>query len=192
MVRIARLLPFLLSTFAQAGSFTVLPAETGGGGGLEARVLRYHGGTNGTMAIEVRNPTGAPVELALSGVYFVPVGDPDSAPQRLGAIGPFLSSKVRHERLTIAPGAKIQADVDVYCIDSHRPSPTSATPFSIAQDRLAVELRQAIDAEAKEVSRATGGIHHPASKGAVQGTVWKHRDKKWLRLRGEGVQEKNK
>ena len=34
-----------------------------------------------------------------------------------------------------------------------------------------------------------GGVSAPAAKGAVQSQVWKNRDKKWIKLDGEGEQE---
>ncbi len=184
----------VVSLTASAASFTPLPPDVPGEApsGLEARVVRYNGSTNGSMTVEVSNPTDKPLEFAAAGLYFVPRGDPDNSPQRLGAVGPYEANHGRYERLTVAPGAKVKASLDVYCIDSHRASPTSNTPFSIARDRLPPTLRKEIDDEAKAVTTGTGGLSAPASKAAVQSTVWKNRDKKWIKLDGEGMQEAEK
>ena len=91
--------------------------------------------------------------------------------------------------MKIAPGASVKANLDVYCIDSHRSSPSSTTPFRIAKERLPPQLTQAIDAEAKTVSAPLGGVSAPPAKSAVQSTVWRNRDAKWIPVEGESKQE---
>lgn len=190
----------VVSTVAAAsGAFAPLPStpERGLGttharNGLEARVVAYNGSTNGTMTVEVRNTRPSAIEFVADGLYFVPGGDPDHAPQRLGAVGPYQAKGQRHERLAIAPGETVRADLDVYCIDSQRPSPSSSTPFSIAKERMPAKLHRAIVREATEASAATGGVSAPASKAAVQSTVWRNRDQSWIKLQGEGKQEAGK
>ena len=180
-----------LSVFA---AFVPVPAEKPGGTptGLEAQIVGYDGSTNGEMTVDVRNPTASPLEFAAAGLYFVPTGDPETSPQRLGAVGPYQVNKQQQEKMKIPPGATVRAHLDVYCIDSHRSSPTSKTPYHLAKDRVPPTITQAIDVEAREVTKRTGGISAPASKGAVQGTVWKHRDRKWVPLDGESKQELSK
>ena len=182
-----------LSSFA-ATAFVPVPAETPGEApnGLEAKIVGYNGSTNGRMTIDVRNPTAAPLEFAAAGLYFVPTGDPDSSPQRLGAVGPYQVGTKREERLKIPAGATVRAELDVYCIDSHRSSPSSSTPFHLSGDRVPRTITQNIDREAKAATQATGGMSAPASKSAVQSTVWKYRNEKWIKLSGEGAKELTK
>ena len=79
--------------------------------------------------------------------------------------------------------------LDVYCIDSHRASPSSSTSFRVAKERAPKPLVQSIDEDASRAAADYGGVSAPAAKGAVQSEVWKNRDKKWIKLDGEGAQE---
>ncbi len=189
----------LLSLSAVARtSFTPIPADKPGEkpSGLTAQVVSYDGATNGEITVDVKNPTGAPIEFAAAGLYFVPSVDPDHSPQRLGAVGSYqVQTKdtwARHEKLSIPAGATVRTRMDVYCIDSHRPSPTSSTPFHLASDRIPVAITQAIHQEAAAASAPMGGMAAPAAKSIVQGTVWKNRDARWVKLDGEGKQEAGK
>src|SRR6516162_4961188 len=107
---------------AQHDGFAPIPAEQTGGKvtGLELRVVKYDGSVNGELGVEVRNPRQQPVEFSAKGLYFVPNGNPDSAPQRVGAVGPFQVKTAngweRREKLTIAAGATEKLKLDVYCI----------------------------------------------------------------------------
>ena len=80
--------------------------------------------------------------------------------------------------------------LDVFCIDSHRPSPSSANTFTLGKSRLPRALARTIETSAKAAADQSGGYAPAAS--AIQGEVWKHRDKRWVRLDGEGVQEAGK
>jgi hypothetical protein len=178
---------------AFAASFQPLPPEPGGKPtGLEVRVVSYNGSTNGAITVEVRNPTSTAQVFSAAGLFFVPAMDPDQAPQRLGAVGPYEVKAQRHEKLELPANSAIKANLDVYCIDSHRSSPTSQTPFRIAKERLPPQLTAAIDTESKQVAAPMGGVSTPAAKSAVQSTVWKNRDAKWIRVEGESKQEANK
>ena len=186
---------------AAAGRFSKLPPDKSGkSSGLEMRVVRYQGSTNGVITVDIRNPTAEPKEFTAKGVYFVPQVDADQAPQRLGAVGPFevhgqgqgQPAGARVDRLTIAPGATERLTLDVYCIDSHRASPTSATAFGVAKSRMPVELTRSIDSDAAASARGLGGVSAAAAKPVVQSEVWKNRDKKWIELDGEGKQEASK
>jgi hypothetical protein len=179
---------------AAASPFEKLPGEQGKTSPLLMRIVQYAGSTNGAITVEVKNPTGAPQEFSAKGIYFVPTGSPNEAPQRLGAVGPFqLQSRngasQRMERTTIAAGAIERLTLDVYCIDSHRASPNSSTSFRVAKDRVPAPLMKAIDADAAKSAEAYGGVSSGKAKGAVQSEVWKNRDKKWIELDGEGAQE---
>jgi hypothetical protein len=177
-----------------AESFGKLPADKGSKpNGLMIRIVRYQGSTNGTITVDVKNPQQAAQEFTAKGVYFVPEVDEDQAPQRLGAVGPFQIEGQQGQRLdhlVIEPGATKRLKLDVYCIDSHRASPTSSTNFRIAKDRVPAALTRAISADAeKSVAAVSGGYAAPAAKSKVQSEVWKNRDQKWIELDGEGKQE---
>lgn len=163
--------------------------------GLLIRVVRYEGSTNGGMTVEVKNPTREPLEFAAAGLFFVPDVNPDQAPQRLGAVGPAAvkgGNAARVDRLSVAAGRSVQLGLDVYCIDSHRPSPSSTTPFRVGKERMPPTLSAAIEQNSAAASKSLGGVLAPAAKGAVQSEVWKTRNEKWERLDGEGKQEAGK
>jgi hypothetical protein len=82
--------------------------------------------------------------------------------------------------------------IDVYCIDSHRGSPSPSTAFHVAHDRVPSAVSTQIDRDARAASVELGGVAAPAAKSAVQSEVWKNRDKKWIKLDGEGRQEAGK
>jgi hypothetical protein len=179
--------------FAQT-PFAPLPADQTGGklSGLEIRIVRYDGGTNGAITVDLRNPKKEPIEFTARGLYFVPDADADRAPQRLGAVGPFEVDGDRREKMTIAAGTMVRMKLDVYCIDSHRASPYSATKFHVAKDRVPKQITDDIHRDARKASQSYGGMSAPAAKSAVQSEVWKNRDKKWVPLDGEGKQEAGK
>jgi hypothetical protein len=198
------LFAFCLATFGlvfvrpahAAGPFVKLPGAKGKNSPLLMRVVKYQGSTNGAITIEVKNPTSEAQEFSAKGMYFVPQGPANEAPQRLGAVGPFqLQTSEGPKRLrstTIAAGATERMTLDVYCIDSHRASPTSSTNFHVAKSRAPESLTDDIDAAATKSSARYGGVSATAAKPAVQSEVWKNRDKKWIKLEGEGDQEAGK
>jgi len=178
---------------AVADSFGKLPGVQGKTSPLLMRVVKYAGSTNGAITVDVKNPTDTPQEFSAKGIYFVPTGSPNEAPQRLGAVGPFqLQSSRGPQRLkqtTIAAGATERLKLDVYCIDSHRASPSSATTFRVAKDRVPEALTRDIDVAAEKSASRYGGVSAAAAKPAVQSEVWRNRDKDWIQLDGEGRQE---
>jgi hypothetical protein len=185
------------SSFASAiaaDRFAKVPALKGQrSNGLVIRIVQYAGNTNGAITVDVKNPSGEPQEFTAKGLYFVPQGNANEAPQRLGAVGPFqvlsAGGQQRADHLTIAPGATERLALDVYCIDSHRASPGPSTPFRIAKDRVPPALTKAINDDAISAARSYGGVSAPAAKANVQSEVWKNRDAKWIELDGEGKQE---
>jgi hypothetical protein len=176
-----------LPASALAAKFDTLPS----GAGLQLRVVKYEGSVNGTITVEVQNPTAAAQSFDARGLYFVPQGDPDHAPQRLGAVGPFraAANEERMQTMSLAPGGTARLQLDVYCIDSQRPAPTEETPFRVAKDRIPAPLTQAISTSAERSAAPYGGVSAPAAKSAVQSEVWRNRDSKWIKLDGEGRQE---
>ena len=180
-----------------ADGFGKLPTADGGKSSpLLIRILRYQGGTNGAITVDIKNPTSEPQGFSAKGLYFVPRSNANEAPQRLGAVGPFLLLGAgRHERrdgMTIDAGATERLSIDVYCIDSHRASPGAATSFRIAKDRVPAALSRAIEADVHQAARPYGGVSAAPARSAVQSEVWKNRDKKWIELDGEGAQEQLK
>src|ERR1051325_2126668 len=77
------------TTAAPAGEFAKLPGEQGNTSPLLLRVVKYDGSTNGAITVDIKNPTDKAQEFSAKGIYFVPTGNPNEAPQRLGAVGPF-------------------------------------------------------------------------------------------------------
>jgi hypothetical protein len=173
------------------------PDQTGGkASGMELRIVKYDGATNGVLQVEVKNTRAQSTQFSAKGLYFVPAGNPNEAPQRLGAVGPF-SLKTdqgwqRRDTASIPPGGVAELKLDVYCIDSHRSSPSSSTGFRIAKDRVPKRVAEDILEGAAEAAAPLGGVSSPRAKGAVQSQVWKHRDDNWIELDGEGKQEAGK
>jgi hypothetical protein len=185
----------LLALTLLAAKFDPVPTPEGGKpNGLLIRVVKYDGSTNGAITVEVKNPGTAIAAFDAKGLYFVPAVNPEQAPQRLGAVGPFTTRTRpdRAEMLELQPGASEQLTLDVYCIDSHRSSPTSETPFRVAKTRMPRQLSTAIEKSTAETAAPYGGVTAPTAKSAVQGEVWKTRDGKWIKLDGESAQEATK
>ena len=185
------------SLAAAADDFDPLPTVKGDGPSpLLIRIVKYEGSTNGSITVDVMNPTREAREFSAKGVYFVPKGSANEAPQRLGAVGPFkvlgAGGGQQREQITIGPGDVERLALDVYCIDSHRASPGPATSFRVAKDRVPPVLMHAIDGDAAQAASALGGVSAQRAKAAVQSEVWKNRDKKWIELDGEGRQEAGK
>lgn len=168
-------------------------------GQFQVKVVAYDGATNGRLKVRVKNTTKIASQFSARGLYFVPDGDPDKAPQRLGAVGPFeiatdkpAPEAARRDKVTIAPGATVELTLDVFCIDSHRASPSSSTAFTISKSRMPVSLAADIDVKAKKAAGKVGGYAAPAATSAIQSEVWATRDAKWIELAGEGDQEAGK
>jgi len=165
---------------------------------LQIRAVEYDGSTNGTLKVQLRNEDKIAHTFSAAGLYFVPDGDPDTAPQRLGAVGPLQLADSSQERtkLEVPPGSTVEVALDVFCIDSHRPSPSPRNKFTIGTSRLPRELTRTIekraDSAVSEARREGASTPRPAAKGKIQSEVWKSRDAKWVELDGEGKQEVKK
>ncbi len=163
---------------------------------LEIRATTYDGSTNGRLTVEIKNSAKTAQKFSATGLYFVPEGDPDSAPQRLGAVGPMQITKAdakEQTELVIAAGATMEVNLDVFCIDSHRSSPSTQNVFNVGATRMPKELASAIEGRADNAVKAKKAAGEraarPAAKSAIQSEVWKTRDSKWIKLDGEGAQE---
>lgn len=190
----------LVSTARADKDFHRVPGK----GKLELKVVAYDGSTNGELTVAVKNTGSAPLKFSASGLYFVPDGDADEAPQRLGAVGPMQLATDKETRdgedvtprkdsVTIPAGKTVQVTLDVFCIDSHRSSPTSSTPFTVGKTRMPKSLAAKIDTQArKAIADEEDGYAAPAAKDKIQAEVWKTRDAKWIDLDGEGAQEATK
>jgi hypothetical protein len=166
---------------------------------LEIRATTYDGSTNGVLVVELRNKGKTAQKFAATGLYFVPEGDPDQAPQRLGAVGPMqitAGDAKETSELVIAAGATVEVKLDVFCIDSHRSSPSPRNVFNVGVSRMPKELAATIEGRADNAvraKRASGDrAPRPAAKSDIQSEVWKSRDAKWIKLDGEGQQEATK
>jgi hypothetical protein len=173
------------------------PLEVGGKpSGVSLRIVKYDGATNGVLEVEIKNTRAEPAQFSARGLYFVPDGNANDAPQRLGAVGPFSVQTPRgwerRESMTLPPGGAAKLKLDVYCIDSHRGSPSSSTDFHVAKGRVPKRLSDDIAADAVRAAAPLGGVLAPEAKPAVQSQVWKNRDRNWLKLEGEGAQEADK
>jgi hypothetical protein len=143
--------------------------------------------------VDVRNKGKRAATFDAKGLYFVPRGDPERAPQRLGAAGPFeqeqQGSWERKEKVKVKPGQAMRLKLQVFCLDSHRSSPGSAQGFSVARKRLPKNLRKKISGGAQGILKGAADV--PSANSAIQGHVWKTRNKKWIKLEGERKSEKS-
>jgi len=164
------------------------------GGRLQLRVMKYDGEVNGKLTVDVRNSSSHAMSFTARGLYFVPDGDPDRAPQRLGAVGPMVIGDDRKDEVRVPAGGTVEVTLDVFCVDDHREAPTSETPYSLAAHRMPASLARSIDREAKAAADEVGdhGYGSADATEAVQEHVWKARDQKWVQLDGEGTQEVDK
>jgi uncharacterized cupredoxin-like copper-binding protein len=164
-------------------------------GKLQVKVVKYDGSTNGELTVQVKNTGESAMRFSAKGLYFVPDGDPDKAPQRLGAVGPMQIAGdgeddiQRKDTVMIAPGKTVELTLDVFCIDSHRASPSSSTAFTVGKKRMPRTLAVDIDRKAKVAADKAGGFAAPAAKSEVQSAVWATRDADWVPLEGESAQE---
>jgi hypothetical protein len=165
---------------------------------LEIRALVYDGSVNGKLTVEVRNRGKAAQRFSASGLYFVPEGDPDTAPQRLGAVGPLQIAGAAKDdtEIEVASGSVVKLTLDVFCIDSQRPSPSPDNVFDVGTTRMPKDLARTIehDADVEVAAKRSEGAAAPraAAKSAIQGKVWESRNSKWVPLDGEGKQEAGK
>ena len=186
---LAALMMVVLPATALAGPFVPVPKAKK----MKIRFVKYTGGSSGRMIVEVRNEAKQAQKFAAKGLYFVPGGDPDKAPQRLGAAGPFEANENQQWKLKqsvkIKPGATVKLKLQVFCLDSHRSSPGASQKFSVANKRLPKQLSGKISQGAKGILRKYKAPRAATSE--IQSHVWKTRNKKWIKLQGERKNEKS-
>jgi len=159
---------------------------------LQIRAVEYNGSVNGTLRVQIKNTGKTAQKFSATGLYFVPEGNPDTAPQRLGAVGPMqMDGKKDLTSIDVPAGATVDVALDVFCIDSHRSSPSTKNAFDVGATRMPKVLSQQIETSADAAVKSSGAPR-PAAKGAIQSEVWKSRDSKWIELDGEGKQEVGK
>jgi hypothetical protein len=192
---VTALLSFLGSGLAVADRFAPVPGAGKARKNLKMKFVRYDGSTNGRMVVDVKNSGKRSAAFSAKGVYFVPEGDPEKAPQRLGAAGPIMvvdgagNEKQYREQLVVRPGQTVRVQLEVFCIDSHRSSPSNSTRFKVARKLLPEKLRREINAGARRILRKNKG-DVARSKSAIQSHMWKTRDKDWIPIEGERKNEK--
>jgi hypothetical protein len=179
---------------ARSGKYVPLPAQKGRKTQIKMKFVDYTGGTNGQIIVDLKNTGQKAERFDPRGLYFVPNGNANSAPQRLGAAGPFQAREGNNwnqkTKLVLEPGATRRVRLQVFCIDSHRSSPGKSQGFSVARKRLPEKLQNEIQAGAHKILRQNKG-HLDRSKGAIQSHIWKTRDRKWIKLEGERKNEKS-
>jgi hypothetical protein len=178
---------------AAAGPYQRLPALNKSSKSLRIRFVRYTGGTNGRMIVDLRNTSRKSAAFTPDGLYFVPKVDPERAPQRLGAAGPFELDKQSQaqRKLTIAPGKTVRLRLQVFCLDSHRASPAASHRFRVAKKRLPKSLRKKIVRRARKAYDMNKSRGYRAQKSAMQSEIWRTRNAKWKKLEGERKNEKS-
>lgn len=183
-----------LLAFGTPPGFSDLPTDAGKKSPIKLKIIQYSGSTNGGMEVEVVNTAKTPQSFTAQGLFFVPNMNPEDAPQRLGAAGPFEVKNGNawrdEENLELKPGQRARLKLSLFCIDSHRGSPSTATPFRLAKERLPKQIRQEIEKGTKALLKAKKVNNAKHIKGDVQGHVWKTRDANWIPVEGERKQEK--
>jgi len=180
---------------AWADKFVALPKLDAKAQNLQIRFVRYDGAVNGGMVVDVKNVGRTSERFVADGLFFVPTGDPEQAPQRQGAAGPFQELQNgkagKHQEVTtLAPGETKRLSLATFCIDSHRGSPGPTTQFTVAKDRLPKRLRQEMQVSNQRILHENGGDVSKA-KPAIQSNMWNVRDKAWIKLEGERKNEKS-
>jgi len=187
----------LLVGSAGAGKEGFRNVPGAGAKALQMRTVKYNGSTNGRMVVQVRNKGKTTETFDAAGLYFVPGGDPEKAPQRLGAAGPFEvvgaegASGEAIQKLKIAPGESVELELHVFCIDSHRSSPDSSTNFAVANKRMPKKLRTEIQTGATKVLKRHKNKVAPDAAAEIQSQIWETRDADWVKLEGERAHEKS-
>ena len=178
---------------ALASEFAPVPAMKGQKTTLKIRQVGFSGGASGQITVEVKNDGQQAQTFQARGLYFVPNGNAESAPQRVGAVGPFAVKEgqawVRKEQLQIEPGKTVRLKLETFCLDSHRGSPGQGQGYGVAKQRLPEQLMKENESAAKDALKASSGNINTA-KGAIQSKVWENRNKKWIKLEGERANEK--
>lgn len=187
---LAAIAGLFLVTSLQAGALQRLPAMNGKASQLQVRVVDYR---SGRLTVEIFNYGYAGQTFVPDGLYFVPTGDADSAPQRMGAAGPFAYwdagawKKVAGARLLIPGRRRVRIQLEVFCLDKHRSSPRNGQPFVVASKRLPKGLRGQIISQTRSTWHRAGD--RSTARSRTQSMIWQTRKKKWIKLQGERKNE---
>ena len=95
----------LVPSLAFASDFIPLPEVGGKNKQIEIRFVRYTGGSSGKMIVDIRNKSPKRATFKAKGLFFVPQGDAERAPQRLGAAGPFETQGQQMDSIQLTAGA---------------------------------------------------------------------------------------
>ncbi len=192
MVTAAALLLGMAQTAQGRGGFNRMPNLDGQGKTLRLKIVGYKGGK---MHVQVRNVGSSPAVFKADGLYFVPSGKPEHAPQRMGAAGPMEVSEAgiwkRKQAYRVGANKTVVLRLDVFCLDSHRSSPSDGQGFSVARKRLPKRLRKKIVDGSNLIYHRSKRAKRP-SRSAIQGYIWKTRNKRWIKLQGERKAEKSR
>ena len=195
MAASAALLILGLAPSAQArGGYARLPKLNSQGGTLRIKIVGYRGGK---MHVKVKNLGRSTGEFRADGLYFVPGGDPEKAPQRMGAAGPLEVAEgatwKRRRSAKVGAGKTVSIKIQVFCLDSHRASPSDGQSFSVARKRLPKRLRkQIVSGTDRLYQSAKRRARRSSPKSAVQSYIWKTRNQRWIKLQGERKVEKSR
>lgn len=156
---------------------------------LKIKVVKFAGSTTGEMVVKLHNTGPAAETFSSRGLYFVPrvpAEHPERAPQRQGSAGPFVvvqadGSVKKVSSLEVKSGAIVQLKLQVFCLDSHRPSPRIGHRFDVATQRLPTNLSNAIESKAKGILKG----NPESATYLIQRGVWGLRNKSWVKLQGE-------
>jgi hypothetical protein len=196
-LNLARTFSFLVllcvSTAANANEqFTTLPSDTGRSKALKIRFVHYTGGSTGRMIVDIKNTSNRAQRFEAKGLFFVPRGDPEKAPQRLGAAGPFEEGGKQKKSVILSAGSTKRLHLQVFCLDSHRASPSAAQSFRVAKKLLPKTLRRQIASGAKYLIKAgKRKMSRDTLNSQIQGHVWRTRNAKWIEIEGERASEKS-
>jgi len=154
---------------------------------LKIRFVKF---VRGKAIVELRNDGAFKTTFKAQGLFFVPEVNPERAPQRMVAAGPFYvaSRSTPLSSLGIAAGKKARVTLNVFCLDAHRSYPSDGQRYRIAKARLPKDLRSAI-------SRGAATIVNSASARQasyrLQSHIWTVRSGDWVRLEGERKSERH-
>jgi len=155
-----------------------------------------------SFAVDVTNPTDAPVTFDGTGLYFVPTSR-EAPPQRLGVVTPGHRTELASESwrgVAVPPYQTIHVTLTAYCLDVGRQSPADTTTYRLAELRLPAKLSAALSHAAYSIAargydtdttqpQVPQDAFLPATAGSISGltqaAVWRIRAQMPTPLVGE-------